>query len=319
MPYDYLTLTQSGVRVLNLTQRVSAMSFSTFLVLHLSAPIASAIAPSGKAESYASGFMLLGRVWYQGEWTEAAIVWGSLAVHIASGSLGRLVKAAERAERRKRRRREVLFSAEKGTSVEEELDATVVPRVSTSSGERDDEDELLGDEIKAFDEITPKADVVQPAPFDFLGPFTLTHLAGYIMIPMTLNHAFLHRILPSSPSPPISSLSPTLFSYSYVAYALSAPSHRTKSAIAYSALVVVAGYHAISGIRRLIDPMAPRGLKPKRAKDGEGRIGAVKRRGWQGVYLGGVMAVGLGLVRLASEGKGVPEWIGRKYEVVLSH
>lgn len=34
--YDILALAQSGVRVLNLTQRVSAMSFATFVTLHLS-------------------------------------------------------------------------------------------------------------------------------------------------------------------------------------------------------------------------------------------------------------------------------------------
>lgn len=261
--------------------------------------------------------MVLGRVWYQGEYSETLVVWGSLAAHIASGVLGRAVKAVERTERRKRRRREVLFDAEK--SVGSELDATVQRRASL--GRPDDEDELLEDEIRAFEEIAPasaQAATTTPA-LDLLGPFNLSHLTGYVLIPMVLKHGFLHRILPSFSSAPFLSLSPTLFSYSFVSYSLSAPSHRTKSAIAYTAILVVAGYHAISGLRRIIDPMAPRGLRPKRAQEGEGVVGKVRRRGWQGVYLGGVVAVGIGMARLAAEGNGVPLWIGRKYEAVLNH
>ncbi|KAK4705349.1 hypothetical protein P7C70_g856, partial [Phenoliferia sp. Uapishka_3] len=341
MSLDYLALTQSTVRVLNLTQRLSAMSFSTFLILHFSAcvssshhtgsdfsadhptihsPIASAIAPSGKAESLASGFMVLGRVWYQGEWSEAVVVWGSLAAHIASGVLGRVAKTAERKERRKRRRRVVLFDAENSVGKEEEIDWERKSLLEKRGGEDEDEDELLKDEIAAFEE--PSATISDPYPsriptFDFLGPITLVHVAGYILIPITLNHSFLHRVLPSSSRVPYSSLSPTLFSYSYVAYALSAPSHRVKSAIGYALLTIVGGYHAIAGIRKLLDPMAPPGLRPRRTKEGGGTVRKVRNRGWQGLYLGGLVGVGIGLARLAGEGKGVPEWIGRKYEVIL--
>lgn len=255
--------------------------------------------------------MLLGRVWYQGEFSEIVVVWGSLGLHLASGVVGRVVKSWERRVRRRERRKDVRAEAEQSFLDEGAVELRVgregPPFVDVNESQ-EDVDEL------AEAPPTPAAAAVIPSPSSalstFLGPITLTHLTGYILIPLTLSHAFHHRILPSSPAPPISSLSPTLLSFSLVAYALSTPSHRVKAALGYAAILGVAGYHALSAMRRLVDPMAPKGLKPKRGKRG------VAARGWQVGYGGGVAVVGLGVARLAIEG-GVAPWLGRRFEVLF--
>lgn len=304
-PYDTLALTQSTIRLLNLTQRASALSLSSFLVIHLCAPLSSTIAPRNKAESYASGFMVLGRVMYQGEWGESIFVWGSLGVHVVSGVLGRVLKGLERRERSRRRRVEVRRDAEKGMGGEEELSLDD-GRIVELSADDDDDEGTEEDEFKM--DSTP---IEPPSPTSYLPPISLHQVTGYLLLPLTLHHAYLHRLLPSSPTPPISSLSPTLLSYSFVSYSLSS-SHALASSIAYISLLSVGSYHALAGIRRLADPTAPRGLVKKRRR--EGRRGV---NGWRVAYAGVMGGVGIGLARLASEGSGVPEWMGRRYEEVL--
>lgn len=297
--YDTLALTQSSIRLLNLTQRASALSLSSFLLLHLCAPLASTIAPRTKAESYASGFMVLGRVLYQGEWGEWIFVWGSAGVHVLSGVVGRVLKGVERRERSRRRRVDVRRDAEKGMGGEEEL--SLGGRIVELSPNDDDDDD---DGSKSFSlDSTPAS---PPSALAYLPPISLHQITGYLLLPLAAHHAYLHRLLPSSPSPPISSLSPTLFSYSFVSYSLSS-SHALASSIAYVAVLSIGSYHALAGIRRLADPTAPRGLR--RRRDG--------RNGWRVAYVGVVGGVGIGLARLASEGRGVPEWMGRRYEEVL--
>lgn len=55
--------------------------------------------------------------------------------------------------------------------------------------------------------------------------------------------------------------------------------------------------------------MAPPGLKPRRK--------TLAGRKWQATYGAGLVGLGIGVARLASEGGSVPLWIGRKYDVVL--
>lgn len=90
------------------------MSFSSFLLVHLSAPLAASFSSPNDAEATASGCMLVGRELYQGEWTEPVLVWGSLIVHVVSGVARNGLMRVKRKERRKRRRAEVKRLAEEG-------------------------------------------------------------------------------------------------------------------------------------------------------------------------------------------------------------
>ncbi|PWN31114.1 hypothetical protein BDZ90DRAFT_35211 [Jaminaea rosea] len=107
------------------TSHLSALAFSTFLVVHLASPVASALhtgvrllsghalsdAVEGSTDA-ANGYLLLGRVWYRpgaGEsakigWTESVIVWGSLAVHVGCGIAKRGILVGEQVKRRRRRK-----------------------------------------------------------------------------------------------------------------------------------------------------------------------------------------------------------------------
>ncbi|KAM0754102.1 hypothetical protein T439DRAFT_332519 [Meredithblackwellia eburnea MCA 4105] len=308
------------------------MSFSTFLVLHLSSPIAGAIAPAGEAESSASRFLVLARVWYQGEWSEGVIIWGSLGVHILSGVLGRVVKGLERAERRKRRRASVRGLVERSVLSHDHEDklpdygaAHVVPeeggKISAVDGEGD---ELFVEEPVAEDldepaklSRRPSSTTVGPATptTSFLGSFTLTHITGYLLIPITIGHASLHRLIPSSSK---LGLSPDLMSYAFTSYTLqhSNLAIRLKNAIPYTLLIGLGTYHALTGIRRLADPMAPPGLRPKRLRNEDSKVERVTRQAWKGGFVGAVAVVGIGVARIAREGK-VAEWLGKRYDVLL--
>lgn len=283
---DPLVVAQSSIRVLNFTQRASALSFSSFLVLHFSAPLASTLAPSfAISESYASGFMVLGRVWYQGDWSEAVVVWGSLGVHLGSGILGRLLKVYERKERRRRRKVNMLKEDAENAFAEgkkEEVTTIDVPLHTTS----------------------------------YLSLIPFHQLTGYLLLPLAIHHSWTHRLIPSDPTPPISGLSPTLFSYSFVSYSLSSlSSARFLSALSYTAITVLGGYHALSGLRRIAYPMAPRGLKPRARIEGRGVMEEVSRRSWQGAYAVLLVGVGIGVGKIATNA--VPAWLGRRYEDVL--
>lgn len=201
--------------------------------------------------------MVLGRVYYMGEWSEGVVVWGSLAVHIASGVTKRLVKGWERKERRKVRRAELKGMAESGgksivvVEGEKLKDEKVV---EVEDEEKNDETDLekASSEKDVLEEIESEKEIevinlkTTVASTSFLGPFTLHHITGYILIPFALHHSWLHRLLPATPTAPISGLSPTLFSYSFVSYSLTAPTYRLISAVSYAAMATVGTYHVVS-------------------------------------------------------------------------
>lgn len=331
--FDSLLIAQTSIRILKLSQTISALSFSSFLVLHLSAPIASAISPplltTSKAESYASGFMVLGRVWYQGEWSEAVVVWGSLGVHVVSGVLGRIVKSWERKERRRRRMQGAKFEAVEKNGVEiervkleaEQSDSVEVVNVLTQPLEKK-EGKVLTEE-EEFDEMVEEEALIHPTQVEAertpdvttgvssIGPITIHHITGYLLLPLALHHAFLHRILPAFPSAPYNSLSPTLMAYSFVGYSLAAstPLIAALSTLSYSAVLSLGSFHALSGLRRIMDPTAPIGLRARSTERG---------RKWETSYVVLLASIGVGVARLASEGQSVPGWLGKKYEIVLS-
>jgi hypothetical protein len=293
------------------------------------------LAPKNKAESFASGFMVLGRVYYQ-EGLENVIIWGSLAVHISSGVVNRYVKAYERKlrrlDRRERIRKELLLRYNdtiddlEDTSRYSET-AKVVNKDTESNLDVGEEEQMEMEERNPI-EMDESISSTPPPSLPFLGIFTIHHLTGYALIPFVLHHSWLHRLLPASSSPPYNSLSPTLLSYALVGYSLSTQSYilTTLSAVSYGVVLSVGSFHALSGIRRLIDPTAPIGLKPRRRhvdhdEGGGRRIISLKtrERKWELSWVLLVGCASVGVVRLALEGHTVPKWLGKKYDILLSN
>lgn len=312
------------IKVLNLSQSISALTFSSFLLLHLTAPIMASFAPRNKAESLASGFMVLGRVYYQ-EKLENIIVWGSLTVHVFSGGLNRVLKVYERKLRRLEKReriRQDLLKYDNSNDVAETKMASGFNQdaIIDIDHERPDavEEEMEPEELRLIDpEIEIRESTASPLPSSvpFFEVYTLHHITGYALLPFALHHSWLHRLLPATSAPPYNSLSPTLISYALVGYSLSTHSYiiTALSALSYGAILSLGSFHALSGVRRLIDPTAPIGLKGRRTQE----VGAPLREKWKLSWVLLMGCAGVGLARLALEGHTVPKWLGKKYDVLL--
>jgi len=206
------------LRVVTQIQSASALGFTTFLVLHLAAPLGAAFGLD------ASGVMLLTREYYQTPPLEPLLVWGSLAAHVVSSTVRRILLG--------------------------------VPR--------------------------------RPS---------LNSLAGYLLVPMVLGHAWTHRIAPARLG-----VSPSLLSYQFVSYSMA--THPLSSWAIYGSLSLAACYHTASGLRMILSGRR----KAARLPDSnlcKATYGAV------------VCGLGLGLVNLAGEGSEVPLWLGKRYAEVL--
>lgn len=329
-----LQLLDTAIPILRLTQSISACTFSIFSIIHLSAPL-TALLPSRpkyirSPENRANGFLLIGRELYQGEWTEPIFLYGGLGLHVVSGVVNRGLKVLQRSERRKWKRELLrlelrnftnddkesqlpsLDQGEKEMLVEEmdQLDAELV-QVKTPDGEEVEEEEIVVPSSKSSS-IVP--------------PLTSHQATGYVLIPIVFHHLYVHRLLPASPLPPISSLSPSFFNYTFTALSLNHSSLylRIASTLSYASLASIATYHALVGLRILYDPTAPRSLQPKRPKVGppSRRRRITKGREWQAVWMSVVIGLGVGTARIAGwlGGERIgenPEWIAKKMDYVL--
>ncbi|GAA5931650.1 uncharacterized protein JCM15063_001527 [Sporobolomyces koalae] len=326
-----LQVLDSAIPVLKLVQSVSAASFSVFSLIHLSAPL-SALLPCrpryiASPENRANGILLIGRELYQGQWSEPVLVYGSLAFHVASGVLHRWLRLVQATERRKWKRE----------LVKDELRHAAVDIETKHCNDEDTnalnqgEQELLVEELEQLDEL-PELPLVRDSILDEdeLVPrtprLTSHQITGYVLVPIVWHHLYLHRILPASPLPPISALSPSFFNYTFTSVSLNHSSLvlRSLSTMAYASLASIATYHAIVGIRILSDPTAPRSLQPKRPKSGpESRRRRLTRgREWQAVWIAVVTGVGIGTARIAGYlgGErivGTPNWIHSRMDHVL--
>ncbi|SCV69506.1 BQ2448_2526 [Microbotryum intermedium] len=323
---DKLALLQSSVRTLQLVQRVSAGIFSTFLIVHLSAPLIAAVTLTGDAEQQASAFMLVGREWYQGGGykKEGVVVWGSATVHVLSGVVARAAKNAERKERRKKRKAEVKLAAQRSQALGEDSNLPTFASSSATTTDDFDADRLDDEDPESFPSAVVTKQVETAAIPVSSAPLAPQHLAGYLLIPFVIHHSILHRILPLKQN-----LTP-FFSYSFVGYSLtqSAPLLRAISVIGYAGVAGLGVYHALAGIRVMSDPTAPRSLRPRsRARsdeDGEAGEGLAEaqlgRRAWQVAYVSIVTTMGVGVARIAMSTSGagkVPVWLVGKYDRVL--
>lgn len=334
-----LQLLDTAIPILRLTQSLSACTFSVFSIIHLSAPLTALLPSKPKyirsPENRANGFLLIGRELYQGDWTEPLFLYGGLGLHVVSGVLNRGLKLWQRIERRKWKR-ELLKIEMKNLTSEEQGS----PLPSLDEGEK----EMLIEELKDLDvenvplpttspgspeEAVAEAEIVAPSgssSTSTVPPLTTHQATGYVLIPIVFHHLYLHRILPSSPLPPISSLSPSFFNYSFTSFSINHPSLylKTASTLSYAALASLAAYHALVGLRILYDPTAPRSLQPKRPRVGppSRRRKLTKGKEWQGVWTSLVLALGIGTARIAGKFGGerlgdTPEWIVKKMDYVL--
>ncbi len=101
---------------------------------------------------------------------------------------------------------------------------------------------------------------------------TVAQLSGYILAPFAIHHAFANRILPSSPQPPISGLSPSELDYSFVSHTLSHPNLpvRLAMATAYSILIGAFAVHIVYAVPTLLRSL------PKRSSSSR-KVGKAKR------------------------------------------
>lgn len=101
--------------------------------------------------------------------------------------------------------------------------------------------------------------------------FTIAQLSGYILAPFAVHHAFVNRILSSSPSAPILRLSPSELDYSFVSHSLSHPNTTVRiiMASAYTVLIGAFAVHAVYAVPALLRTL------PKKSSSG---AGSKKRR-----------------------------------------
>lgn len=155
-----------------------------------------------------------------------------------------------------------------------------------------------------------------------LPALTIHLITGYLLIPFLLPHIVSHRLVPQTPSPPISSLSPSEFGLEFVAYSLY--TRPITSFFAYLGLVGLAVPHAVLGsmkivswIRRLRAGTEPVGVQetPRRTAAGIPK-GRRRSAGW--LLFGLLDVVLVGLVRLYWEGAHVSGFMARRYEEVFA-
>lgn len=197
---------RSFLRFLTLSQRTSGVVFSTFLAVHLIPPTIVALTGS---ESSGSGFMLV-----------------SLLV---------LSLRSQRPKRDKHERSSLhlllppsLFLQLSRVAYQHPLLEPLL--IYSSVGVH-----LLSSILRR--QLYPRSLCPKP---------TSHSISGFLLTPLLVLHVAVHRILPSSSRPPISSLSPSELDLSYVGYAVR--SWPWSSAVTYGALTALAVWHVVGGL-----------------------------------------------------------------------
>ncbi|KAK4048700.1 hypothetical protein OIO90_005693 [Microbotryomycetes sp. JL221] len=315
-----------------IVQSGSAVLFSTFVVVHLSSPIAAAFARHDVV-TRASDVMLLGRDYYQddmGGVKEVVIVYLSAMTHVASGILRRILNTVER--RRLRMRLNELANVTDATSVLPDL--------------IDDEPLPLDTTVATSSSSTSSGQSQSPPPppatlsstlrsiWSSIPTMTLHHKTGYSLIPLMVHHNYIHRLLPNQLS-----LTPFL-NWNFVSYSLTFRGTKVRIAqtLSYVGLVGLIGYHGIVGSRVIASrSKSPKSLKQSRTsqskkifKDSSGNRISSGSSGmneidsglsaWQIGYATLVATVGVGLLRVGMTtnlGSHGPPWLQVKFDTVL--
>lgn len=241
------------VPTLTTTSHISALVFSSFLVVHLGAPLASTLrlglntlssstvdASSGCTES-ASKWQLLGRVYYQGALSEPVVVWGAALLHVLSSvaKRGIMVYLA-----RKRRGKAGTGERNPAREAVEEEERVMLAGEDASAAITGEEPLLpLPAHATSSSPKTSSRWLSSSSSSSYL-PSSLT-LSAYLLLPLLLSHLTLHRLRPLSSSYPINSLSPSELDYSFVHFGAALyPRLYTASMVA---LTGVAAYHVAGG------------------------------------------------------------------------
>lgn len=97
---------------------------------------------------------------------------------------------------------------------------------------------------------------------------TVAQTSGLILAPFALHHAFVNRILPSSPTPPISGLSPSELDYSFVSHSLSHPNLAVRVIMtsAYAVLIGAFAVHAAYAVPALLRSLPTKSASSTRRK-----------------------------------------------------
>lgn len=122
-------------------------------------------------------------------------------------------------------------------------------------------------------------------------PLTWAQKSGWLLTPFVLHHALLNRVLPSSPTPPISSLSPSELDYSFVSHTLSHPNTGVRFVMgaAYTLLIGAFAVHVAYAVPALLRSL------PRKPSSAEGKVTMRRKKRSKGR-----VAASLGLVLLAS-------------------
>ncbi|GHJ85186.1 hypothetical protein NliqN6_1588 [Naganishia liquefaciens] len=135
---------------------------------------------------------------------------------------------------------------------------------------------------------------------------TTHQLAGYVLIPFLSLHILTHRLIPSSPNPPINALSPSELGYSFVSYGLQ--TWPIVSWTTYAALILAGTYHALLG--------APQALAWFRSKATRPPSKGTPRAVLRGAFIALVSVLGIGLARLHAEDPGFSRGMTRRLDAV---
>ncbi|UZJ56667.1 hypothetical protein CBS101457_005987 [Exobasidium rhododendri] len=194
-------------------QHTSALVFGSFLIVHLAAPAVAVVAPRGETIELATKTMVLGRVYYQNVLTEPLVVYASISIHLLSS----LAKRGLQLQRKRRTDRTTDPSSVEGYIIDSRSDKQIQPGVKSPFGN------------------------------------SIHTITGLILLPAVAIHSYLNRIVPSSSSAPINSLSPSEIDYSYVTHGFltNSKAWRYVTWSLYASLLAAGAVHVVAGLDRI--------------------------------------------------------------------
>ncbi|CAO1626296.1 unnamed protein product [Jaminaea pallidilutea] len=318
-------VTNRLVPTLTLVSHSSSIVFSTFLVVHLASPLASAshfVTSCGDCTSStdaASKWMLLGRVWYQKSWSEPVIVWGALGVHLVSSIAKRALLMWSMGRKAGKGSRSEASSEQSSSSEIEEAAEEATSKIWTKEGE--------------VSKPTPQSPPAASTSTWLPSPATLHSWTGYLLIVPLLSHVKLTRLIPSRSQPPISSLSPSEVDYTLITYGLNPQTsdarRRTTSWAILLAMVSLSSWHVAGGTHRITQRWGGRsrrtgGSKTPEQQAKKGAVSAHRRRRLElqrtlMPSLLGSAAVLLGTWSMSSDADAIvtqDSWMGKRLEAI---
>ncbi|KAI8458459.1 hypothetical protein BY996DRAFT_4577187 [Phakopsora pachyrhizi] len=269
-------------RVLQRFQDLSSITFSSFLIIHLSSPILASFVDHSNSEQLASRIQLAARVYYQdSRLREYLIVGASLAGHVLIGIIRRIRKV--------NRLRRIRLSLERDALMAEEKP----------------------DRPVRGDDETPYRNAPRRTRLERLVSFlprNLHSVCAYLSIPFIIDHIYSHRLAISSSSSHLGQID-----YRYVSYLLR-NRQPILSIVKYSILVSTVSFHSIFGIVYLTKRYLYNSDRQGRGGNASSTDGSERSRLVQLSWLGIVGSVGIGLRKISKES--IPIWLIRRFDSI---